>query len=157
MHRTTILDNGITVITSPIPSAKTAAVMVGIDVGSYFEDDTQRGLAHFLEHMVFNGTKKFPTSKDLTKVVSPKGIMPNAFTSRQYTVYQNRGHHKDINTMLEFTNQLFQHPVFPESSLEKERDTIIQEIKMSDDRPGSRARNIAWTHLYEGNQEVFQL
>ena len=149
MHRTTILDNGITVITSPVPSAKTAVVYAGINVGTHFEDDTQRGLAHFLEHMVSNGTKKFPTQQDVINAVNIKGIEKNAYTNYMSTLYHCKGHHKDINTILEVTNEVFQHPTFPENYLKKEKGTITQEIKKADDAHGIKARNIVWSYLYE--------
>ena len=157
MHRTTILDNGITVITSPMPSAKTAAVHVGVNVGSHFEDDTQRGLAHFLEHMVFNGTKRFPTHRELHNFAEEKGIYFCAYTSYSKTIYHCKGHHKDTNTMLEFTNEIFQHPTFPESSLKKERGIIIQEIKMYNDNHAVTAREIAGTYLYEGEPSSYSV
>ena len=81
----TVLPNGLRVITAPIDSAKSVAVMVMVAAGSRYETRETSGIAHFSEHMFFKGTEKRPTAKDISAEVDGIGGEFNAFTGKEYT------------------------------------------------------------------------
>src|SRR5947208_14350662 len=85
-HKTT-LQNGLRVLTSPMPGAKSVAVMVMLAAGSRYETRETNGIAHFAEHMFFKGTEKRPTARDISAEVDGIGGEFNAFTSKEYTSY----------------------------------------------------------------------
>jgi predicted Zn-dependent peptidase len=80
-----ILADGLTLLTVPMASVRSVTALLIVGVGSRYETQTQRGLAHFLEHMVFKGTQKYPTSLKLAAAVDGIGAEFNAFTGKEYT------------------------------------------------------------------------
>ena len=87
MFQKTTLENGLRVVTAPMPAAKSVAVMVMVAAGSRYETKPTNGIAHFAEHMFFKGTERRPTAKDISAEVDGIGGEFNAFTSKEYTGY----------------------------------------------------------------------
>jgi predicted Zn-dependent peptidase len=90
VYERTILSNGLRVLTAPLPHAQSVACYIMLSAGSRFENASNRGIAHFAEHMFFKGTERRPTSRDLTTIVDGMGGEFNAFTSKEYTGYYIR-------------------------------------------------------------------
>ena len=86
-YNVTTLDNGLRVVTAPIPSTKAVTVMFLFGVGSRYEDQKINGISHFLEHMFFKGTEKRPTTLDISRELDSVGAGYNAFTGEEYTGY----------------------------------------------------------------------
>lgn len=83
----TVLDNGLRVITIPMPSFESATVLVMVKAGSRFETKKNSGISHFLEHMAFKGTDKRPNAQAISSLIDGVGGEFNAFTSKEYTGY----------------------------------------------------------------------
>ena len=81
------LQNGLRVVLVPMAGAKTATVVVMAGTGSRYEDKKENGLAHFLEHMFFKGTKKRPSARLISEELDALGSVYNAFTAKDRTAY----------------------------------------------------------------------
>ena len=85
MYKKRQLDNGLTILGAPLQDSKTTTVMVLVGVGSRFESSEENGLSHFLEHMMFKGTKKRPNAVTISTELDSLGASYNAFTGNEYT------------------------------------------------------------------------
>ncbi|MDZ4228967.1 MAG: pitrilysin family protein, partial [Patescibacteria group bacterium] len=128
------LTNGLKVLTVPMPAESVTALLL-VRVGSRDESKTKNGLSHFFEHMVFKGTKKWPSPMELNRVIDSVGGVFNAFTSQEYTGFWVKIAKKHLPRALEFLNQTMFHSLLPAAELEKERGVILEEIKMYEDNP----------------------
>ncbi len=132
----TTLDNGLTVATDRMDSVQTVTVGLWNRAGSRYETHANNGVAHFLEHMVFQGT----TTRDalrIAKEIENVGGYLNAYTSNEITAYYARVMKDDATLGLDMVADLLLNPIFPIEKLEKERGVIIQEIGMYMDDPQS--------------------
>lgn len=130
-----ILKNGLTVIRVPMTGVKSLTVLALVKVGSRYEDDKVNGISHFLEHMVFKGTEKYPTAQDVASVVDAIGAEFNAFTSKEYTGYYVKSASKDVNIGLDVVSDMLLTPVLRTEDLEREKGVIIEELNMYEDTP----------------------
>lgn len=132
----TTLDNGLTIATDHLESVKTVTVGLWNRAGSRYEVAGNNGVAHFLEHMVFKGTKT-RDALAIAKEIENVGGYLNAYTSNEITAYYARVMKDDAPLGLEIVSDLLLNPTFPLEELEKERGVIIQEIGMYMDDPQS--------------------
>src|SRR3972149_9099824 len=110
-------------------------VLLMVRVGSRDETKKLNGISHFFEHMVFKGTKKWPTPMAVNRVIDSVGGVFNAFTSQEHTGFWVKIAKKHLPLALEFLNQTVFHSLLPTDELEKERGVILEEIKMFEDNP----------------------
>ncbi len=130
----TQLESGLRVITDTVPEMETVAVGVWADVGTRHENLQHNGVAHMVEHMMFNGT---PTrsAREIAEIVEDVGGQINAYTSREVTAYYIHLLKDDMSMGMDILSDILQRPTFPDAELEKERGVIIQEIGMTNDTP----------------------
>ena len=129
-----ILPNGIKIITDPFPHVNSVSIHVFIKVGSRSEVDTNSGVAHFLEHMVFKGTENRKSSEILKEFDDIGGCF-NAYTSRETTCYYTTVLKKDISKALELISDMLINSVFDVSEIESEKLVVLQELARSCDDP----------------------
>ncbi len=132
--RRTTLDNEITIVSEDQPSSRAVSVGIWIETGSRDEKPSQYGLSHFIEHMVFKGTKhrdSYAIVRDLEQV----GAEINAFTTKEHTCYHTLGLYEDLDLSLDVLTDLVCHAQFPLSELEVEKGVVLQEIGASEDSP----------------------
>ncbi len=144
----TTLPNGLRIITIPTKGNPSVTVMVMTKTGSKYESKTQGGLSHFLEHMMFKGTKNRPSSAIINKELDALGAMTNAETVEEYTSYYAKAEKKHWKHILEIISDMYLHPNFPPAELEKERGVIIQEISMYEDLPQYKVLEVFLELLY---------
>lgn len=125
--KVTLLSNGIRVATEEWPG-ELATVGVWVGAGSVFENDKNNGVAHFLEHMAFKGTKN-RTQNQLEAEIENMGANLNAYTSREQTVYFAKSFKKDVNKSMDILSDIIQNSTFDKEAIERERSTILREIK----------------------------
>lgn len=130
----TTLSNGLRVITDTVTDVESAAIGVWVDVGTRNENLLHNGVAHMVEHMMFNGTAD-RTSKEIAESIESLGGQINAYTSREMTAYYIHLLKDDVPMALDVLSDIIQHSTFPDKELEKERGVILQEIGMSNDTP----------------------
>ncbi len=134
MYRESRLENGIEVVTYNIKASHSVSVGFWFKVGSVNEDDREAGVAHFIEHMMFKGTKKrdaFQIARDVDNV----GAYINAGTNREYTSYYIKIVSDKIKVALEILSDLVSNSVFAPEEIEKERQVVLEEIYMYEDSP----------------------
>lgn len=130
-----IVDNGLKLITLSLPQSRSVTAMLMINAGSRFEEDRQAGISHFLEHLVFKGTKKYPTSQKLSAAVDNIGAEFNAFTSKEYTGFYVKSAINHLELSLDVLSQLVLKPLLKPKDINKEKGVIIEEINMREDTP----------------------
>ena len=132
--QSTILPNGLRVVTDTVETVESIAVGIWADVGARHENMKHNGIAHMVEHMMFNGTPT-RTAQDIVQQIEGVGGQMNAYTSREMTAYYIHLLKEDITLALDILADIIQRPIFPDHELEKERGVIIQEIGMTNDTP----------------------
>lgn len=141
------LENGLRIATCHIPHVETISMGVWVDVGSRYEDVQQGGIAHFLEHMVFKGTKTRSAFDIVSEIESVGGDL-NAATSQEMTCYYVTLLQKDWRLGVEILGDIVQNSIFPPDELLREKDVVLQEIDQTEDAPDEvlfeLAQNIAF-------------
>ncbi len=130
----TTLDNGLRVTTVALPHLHTAVCALFIKVGARFETPKDNGLSHFVEHMLFRGTEKYPTSLALNTAVEKLGSTLHAETGRDYTLFQLNLEPAHVPAAIDLLGELLGSPQF--SDIELERRLILEEINEDYDERG---------------------
>ena len=130
----TTLNNGLRIVTCSRPNTETVSLGIWIKTGSAYEDEKINGISHFLEHMVFKGTKN-RTSLQISEEIENVGGQNNAYTSREFTAFYAKMLKDDTELALDVISDLILNPTFPEEELVKEREVVVQEIKQTIDSP----------------------
>lgn len=136
------LKNGLRVILVPMREAATATVVVMSGTGSRYESSGENGLAHFLEHMFFKGTKKRPSARAISEELDAIGSVYNAFTAKERTAYYAKVSSHYLETALDVIGDIFLNSELPAKEISKERGAIIQEIDMYEDMPMRTVDNV---------------
>jgi len=126
---------------SPFKGVKTASLGLFLRIGSRFEDRNLKGIAHFLEHMVFKGSRKY-SHLQIKREIEGRGGSLNAFTSQEITAYYAHFLNKNLPKALDILMDMVFDPLLKKEDTEKERNVILEEIKMYNDLPASRAVTI---------------
>jgi len=130
----TILDNGVRILTKRMPHVRSVSMGVWVNVGARDETSTENGLSHFIEHMIFKGTKK-RTAFQIAKEFDVIGGQTNAFTTMENTCYHAKVMETHLETMVDILFDIFLNSKFDVDEVEKERPVILQEIGMVEDSP----------------------
>lgn len=142
------LNNGLRIITAPSKDAQSATFLIMADTGSKFESKEENGLAHFIEHVLFKGTKKRPSSFHITQELDSIGCHYNAFTSQEYTGYYAKTAPEFFDTAIDVISDLYLNPLFDAAEIEKEKGVIIEEIRMYKDMPQRHVQDVFMNLLY---------
>ena len=135
MFKLEVLDNKIKYILAPLSDTQAITVLVLVKVGSRYEPLKLNGVSHFIEHLLFKGTKKRPKSLDISKELDGIGADYNAFTSKQHTGYYIKASKQHLALALEMLSDLLFNSLFEAREIERERGVIIEEINMYEDNP----------------------
>ena len=146
----TTLPNGVRVVSEKIPSVRSVSVGVWIGVGSRDETPEEGGICHFIEHMVFKGTKKRRMHHIAQRMENVGGYL-NAFTAKEYTCFYARCLDEHLDRDIDTVCDLVLNPVFPEKDLEREKDVVIEEMKMYEDTPEDRVFDLLEEALFKGH------
>lgn len=145
------LPNGVRLILVPMKEVASIATSVMVAVGSRFENPQVNGASHFLEHMVFKGTDKYPTSDDVN-IIERMGGIQNAYTDVDLTSYHNKVLASDWKLGLEINKELALYPRLEAKFIEKERNVILEEMKRYEDEPAAKAEETFHKMLYPGTK-----
>jgi len=129
------LSNGLRVLTAPLGHAQSVACYVMFAAGSRYENASNRGIAHFAEHMFFKGTERRPTARDIAMEVDSIGGEFNAFTSKEYTGYYIRCAGERRDQAFDVLLDMLRNSKFDSEELEREKGVIIEEMNMYVDTP----------------------
>jgi len=131
------LKNNLKVIIYPSKELITASILALIKTGTDYETKKLNGISHFVEHLFFRGTKKFPSSNDLGLELDKIGASYNAFTSYEYTGYYIKTLPEYFEGAVYLMSDILCNPLFPDEEIEKERNVILEEINFHIDTPTS--------------------
>jgi predicted Zn-dependent peptidase len=134
LYRKLVLDNGVRVVTERILTLKSVTVGVWVNTGSRNEQPSQAGYSHFIEHMLFKGTRK-RSSAEISREIDALGGEMNAFTSRETTTYYVKVLDQQLERAFELLSDLFHHSRFAPKEIEKEKQVVLEEIRMVRDDP----------------------
>jgi predicted Zn-dependent peptidase len=141
MFQKTNLPNGITVVSEKMPHVRSVCIGLWVPAGSRHETSEQNGISHFIEHMLFKGTDK-RTALDIATTIDSLGGEINAFTSREITTYYIKVLDNHLPVAIDILSDIFQHSLFDNGELEKERQVIIEEIRMQEDQPEDQVHDL---------------
>ena len=131
------LPNGQIVVVYPIKDNPIVTIDTWIKTGSINENDTNNGVAHFLEHLFFKGTKAHPTG-EMDKILESKGAIVNAATSKDFTHYYITIPSEYFDTAMELHADMLLNPQIPRKELEKERKVVLEEISKDENNPSKK-------------------
>ncbi|HHV64417.1 MAG TPA: insulinase family protein [Peptococcaceae bacterium] len=134
MYQKHVLPNGVRVLTEEIDHVRSVAIGVWVGAGSRNETEGYEGISHFIEHMFFKGTKN-RTAKQLAETLEAVGGQLNAFTTKEFTCYFARVLDEDISLAIDVLSDMFFNSTFETKEIEKEKNVVIEEIKMYQDTP----------------------
>jgi predicted Zn-dependent peptidase len=132
--RRQVLSNGLTIITEQMSHIRSASIGIWLQTGSRDEDPEWNGISHFIEHMVFKGTKH-RTAEEIARQVDSIGGNMDAFTAKECICFNVKVLDEHVPTALDILGDLVLNPVFDTSDIARERGVIMEEIKMDEDNP----------------------
>ena len=142
------LGGGLRVVTTPIASAQSVSVSVFVGAGSRGEDQRTKGLAHFLEHMMFKGTPKRPSAIEVAEAIEGAGGVLNAYTAKEMTCYWNHVPDDRLETGIEVLADMLHNALLSPEEIDRERSVVQQEIKRTKDQPGAWAGELLGRAMY---------
>jgi predicted Zn-dependent peptidase len=142
-----IFKNGVRLMLIPMEGVNSVATSVMVAVGSRYEPSEINGISHFLEHMAFKGTKKYPTTDDVNTIERAGGLQ-NAYTDVDITSFHNKVLSSDWSLALDINRELAVAPRLEQKHVDKERDVIIEEMKRYEDEPAVKVGETFHQMLY---------
>src|SRR5216117_2797208 len=134
MFRKEVLDNGARVVTERIPSVRSVSIGIWVHVGSRDEQPGEEGFSHFIEHMVFKGTRR-RSAEAISREIDALGGELNAFTSRECTTFYAKVLDEHLTQGLDLLADIFHHSRFDAREVAKEKQVVLEEIRMVEDDP----------------------
>ena len=138
MYQRTVLDNGLPVLTSAMPHTRSVTMAIFVGTGSRHESEELAGASHFLEHLLFKGTSNWPTARELSEAVEGVGGVMNASTDREMTVFWCKVARPHFPKALSVLSDMMINPLLDPQELEKEREVVLEELRMTNDYPTNR-------------------
>lgn len=132
MYKYQVLENGLTIVGEEIPYVKSVSLGIWIKTGSRIEASKESGVSHFIEHMLFKGTKD-RSAKDLAREIDNIGGEINAFTNKECTCYYVHLLDEHINIGIDVLSDMILNSTFNKNDIDKERSVILEELKMYED------------------------
>lgn len=138
MYQKSVLGNGLTIITSPMPHCHSVCIAILVGVGSCYECDQEAGISHFAEHLFFKGTERRPTAKAISEDIEGVGGILNGGTDKEMTIFWCKVASLHFSLALDLLSDLLLNSRFDSKDVEHERQVIIEEINMNLDIPQQR-------------------
>jgi predicted Zn-dependent peptidase len=150
MYRKTILDNGIRVISEQIDHVRSVSIGIWVLCGSRHEDRRTNGMAHFIEHMLFKGTRN-RTAFDIASAIDSVGGIMNAFTGKEMTSFYIRIPDYHLDLAIDLLSDIFKNSIFDPEEINKEKSVVLQEINMLDDSPDDYIHDFFDENFWKGH------
>jgi len=136
MYRKVKLDNGLRIIMHRMPNMQSSALGIWIKSGGRYETSQNKGISHFLEHLLFKGSRRYSCRKIKESIEGVGGSL-NGFTSEELTCYLVKTPARYLESALDVLSDMVRNPTLPEAEVNKEKQVILEEIKMYKDLPQS--------------------
>src|SRR5258708_35997 len=153
MYQLKTLKNGLTLITVPRPYLDSTTILVAVGAGSRYETPKINGISHFLEHMFFKGSKKYPSAQEIANIVDGIGAINNAATDKEVTFYWIKSSTKNLERSTDILSSMLKESLLAEEEVEKEKGVIIEELRMYRDNPTRYIWDL-YEELQFGNQPL---
>src|SRR5438094_7332978 len=140
MFRKEVLDNGVRVVTERIPSVRSVSIGIWVDVGSRDEQPGEEGFSHFIEHMVFKGTRR-RSAEAISREIDALGGELNAFTSREGTTFYAKVLDEHLTQGIDLLADIFQHSRFDARDVTKEKQVVLRRFWWARETPGNYPPN----------------
>jgi len=150
-YEKTTLANGVRVLITPIPSIPSATLTIWVKTGSRLETAKTSGLSHFLEHMVFKGSKSRPTAREIAEEIDAIGGEFNAGTSKDWTNFYIKTRAERLDKAFDVLSDAVLHPLLSSEEIEREKGVIAEEIKMYEDTPMMKIGDVFEELIFAGN------
>ena len=137
-YQKTTLPNGLRVLTAHMPYSRSVSISIYVGTGSRYETPEQAGLAHFLEHLCFKGTKRYRSPQQISQAIDGVGGAINAATDRELTVFYCKVAQPHFALALDVLTDLVRRPLLASDEFEKERKVVIEELAMVADSPNQQ-------------------
>jgi predicted Zn-dependent peptidase len=134
-YEQTTLRNGLRLLTNQMPGMRSASLAFFFTVGSRYEPDEIAGVSHFIEHMLFKGSKHYPTARSISEAIEGVGGVFNASTGKELTCYTARVPGEYLAEVMHVLADMVRYPLFDVKEIEKERAVIIEELSATQDDP----------------------
>jgi len=131
----TTLPNGVRVVTEQIDYVQSVSLGIWVATGARYEEHERRGISHFLEHMLFKGTERRPSAKQIADEMDAVGGYLNAFTDKEYTCYYARTLAEHLPLAVDILSDMYTHSRFDPEETKREQSVVLEEIKRRDDDP----------------------
>ena len=148
MYKIHTLSNGLTIIGEEIPYLKSITLGIWVNAGSRIEEENNAGISHFIEHMLFKGTKN-RTSKELASTIDNLGGQINAFTSKECTCFYVKLLDEHISIGVDVLSDMMLNSLFNSEEIDKERQVILEELKMYEDSPEDLSYDLLTENIYK--------
>ena len=148
--RTTVLPEGLTVVTEQMQSVRSVSVGFWVGAGSVDEDPTEAGASHFLEHLLFKGTDDL-TAREIAERIDAVGGDMNAFTTKEYTTFYVRLLGENAGLGVDILSDIMWSPAFRPDEIDSERQVILEEILMHADEPADLVHDVLAAALFPGH------
>ncbi len=146
-YRKSVLENGLRVVTLSLPAARSVTLGLLVEAGSSVESPEQQGIAHLVEHMLFQGSSN-RDALEIARLMDGAGGRIGGFTSRDYTCYFAQVLEEFTPYAIDLLGDVILNPVFPEEALEREKRAILCEAETARDNPEQRAHEMLRAHLW---------
>lgn len=148
MHQKYKLPSGVRIVAENIPYAYSAVIGIWLKTGSRNEDDGNRGVSHFIEHLLFKGTAN-RTAKQIAEELEAIGGTLNAFTAKEYTCFYAKVLAEHLPVAIDLLRDMLFNSTFAEADIEKERNVVLEEIKMYEDTPDELIHDLFVANVWQ--------
>jgi predicted Zn-dependent peptidase len=150
MIRKSVLPNGVRVLTEAMPQVVSSSIGIWVENGSRYEHPAQNGVSHFIEHLLFKGTKNLTAAQIAERIDAVGGVL-NAFTGKEYTCYYAKVLGEDLPMATELLADIFLESVFDPAEVDRERQVVLQEISQAEDTPDDFIHDLFTLRFWEGH------
>jgi len=149
VYKKTVLDSGLRIVTEKIPGVRSTAIGIWIDVGSRDETREKNGITHFIEHMLFKGTRT-RNAQAIALSLEALGGSLNAFTSREQTCFHALVLDKHIELAVDILSDILMNSTISQTNIEREKSVVVEEIREVDETPSDRIHELFSDHFWRG-------
>jgi predicted Zn-dependent peptidase len=150
-HTLEVLDHGVRLITAPLGERNSVSLAAMFRVGSRYEPLELAGASHFIEHMLFKGSEGYPSAKAVAEAIEGVGGLLNAATDKELTMYWAKVSHDKLPLAVDVLCDILQRPLLDPAELDKEREVIIEELRMYQDSPADHVHSVFEQMLWENH------
>ena len=156
MYKIYQLKNGMTLVYEQMGFIKSVSVGLWVRAGSMYETESESGISHFIEHMLFKGTSK-RSAKQIAEEIDSVGGQMNAYTSRECTCYYSRTLGDSLSLQLDILSDMYYNSLFSQDDIALEKSVILEEISMYEDSPEDLVLDKLESKMWKGNALGFNV